>query len=89
MVGLRTGASGLNAYGEAMSVVGSNIANVNTVGYKSNRVNFQDLLATSVRGTRNKIGKGVRISTVQGDFTAGSMESSNRETDLALEGDGF
>lgn len=89
MVGLRTGASGLQAYGEAMSVVGSNIANVNTVGYKSNRVNFQDLLATSVRGTRNKIGKGVRISSVQGDFTAGSMESSNRETDLALEGDGF
>jgi flagellar hook protein FlgE len=79
----------LNAYGEAMSVVGSNIANINTVGYKSNRVNFQDLLATSVRGTRNKIGKGVRISSVQGDFTPGSMESSNRVTDLALEGDGF
>ena len=89
MVGLRTGASGLTSFGEAMSVVGSNIANVNTVGYKSNRVNFQDLLATSVRGTRNKIGKGVRISSVQGDFSAGSMEGSNRETDLALEGDGF
>jgi len=72
-----------------MSVVGSNIANVNTVGYKSNRVNFQDLLATSVRGTSDKIGKGVRISSLQADFTAGSMESSTRTTDLALEGDGF
>ncbi len=89
MVGLRTGATGLNSYGEAMSVVGSNIANVNTIGYKSNRVNFQDLLASSVRGTGDKIGKGVRISSIQADFTSGSMESSTRITDLALEGAGF
>ena len=89
MVGLRTGASGLTSYGEAMTVVGSNIANVNTVGYKGNRVNFQDLLATSVRGTRNKIGKGVRISSVQADFNPGSMEGSSRILDMALEGDGF
>jgi flagellar hook protein FlgE len=89
MVGLRTGATGLNSYGEAMSVVGSNIANVNTVGYKSNRVNFQDLLATNVRGTTDRMGKGVRISSLQADFSAGSMESSTRTTDLALEGDGF
>ena len=45
MFALNTGASGLATYGEAMTVVGSNIANVNTMGYKSNRVNFQDLLA--------------------------------------------
>ena len=89
MSGLRAGASGLSSYGEAMSVVGSNIANVNTVGYKGNRVNFQDILATGVRGTPHKIGKGVMISSVQADFSSGSMESSSRVTDLALEGDGF
>ena len=89
MTGLRAGASGLSSYGEAMSVVGSNIANINTVGYKGNRVNFQDLLATGVRGTPHKIGKGVMISSVQADFSSGSMESSSRVTDLALEGDGF
>ncbi|MCZ6473544.1 MAG: flagellar hook protein FlgE [SAR324 cluster bacterium] len=89
MVGLRTGATGLSSYGEAMTVVGSNIANVNTVGYKGNRVNFQDLLATSVRGSRDKVGKGVRISSVQADFAPGSMESSSRTLDMALEGDGF
>lgn len=86
---LRPGASGLKAYGEAMSVIGSNIANVNTTGFKSNRVNFQDMLATGVRGTRQKIGKGVRIATVQGDFTQGGVESTNSVTDLALEGDGY
>ena len=75
MFALNTGASGLNSFGEAMSVVGSNIANVNTVGYKSNRVNFQDLLATQVRGTQQSIGKGVSISAVQGDFSQGSFQN--------------
>lgn len=89
MFALRPGASGLNSYGEAMSVVGSNLANVNTTGFKSSRVNFQDMLATGVRGTSSKIGKGVTIASVQGDFSTGSMESSTRSTDVALEGDGF
>ena len=89
MFALYTGASGLNAFGEAMSVVGSNIANVNTVGYKSNRVNFQDMLATGVRGTRQKIGKGVVIVSAQGNFSQGSLEGTNQITDLALEGKGF
>ncbi|MBI3993205.1 MAG: flagellar hook protein FlgE [Candidatus Lambdaproteobacteria bacterium] len=79
----------MNAYGEGMTVVGSNIANVNTVGYKSSRVNFQDMLATQVRGAKQTIGKGVSIASVQGEFTPGSLESSTRITDLAIEGDGF
>jgi flagellar hook protein FlgE len=79
----------LNAFGEAMSVVGSNIANVNTTGYKTTRANFQDMLATGVRGTRDKIGKGVNIVTAQGDFSQGSLEGTNLITDLALEGEGF
>jgi flagellar hook protein FlgE len=89
MFALNTGASGLNAFGEAMSVVGSNIANVNTTGYKSSRVNFQDLLSTAVRGTHDRIGKGVTIISAQGDFGQGSLESTNHITDLALEGEGF
>ena len=89
MFALYTGASGLNAFGEAMSVVGSNIANVNTTGYKSNRVNFQDMLATGVRGTRQKIGKGVTIVSAQANFSQGSLEGTTQITDLALEGEGF
>ena len=67
MFALYTGASGLNAFGEAMSVVGSNIANVNTICYQSNRVNFQEMLATGVRGTRQKIGNGVLSVSAQGN----------------------
>ncbi len=89
MFAMYPGASGLNAYGEAMSVVGSNIANVNTTGYKQSRANFQDLLSTGVRGTSDKIGKGVGISSVSGVFTQGSLESSSLLTDVALEGEGF
>jgi flagellar hook protein FlgE len=89
MFALNTGASGLNAFGEAMSVVGSNISNVNTPGYKGNRANFQDLLATAVRGTQQKIGKGVTIVSAQANFEQGSLESTNQLTDLALEGEGF
>ena len=89
MFALNTGASGLNAFGEAMSVVGSNIANVNTTGYKSVRTNFQDMLATGVRGTRQKIGKGVNIVSAQGNFAQGSLEGTSQITDVALEGDGF
>lgn len=89
MFGMRSGASGLKAYGEAMGVVGANISNVNTIGYKSNRVNFQDMLATSVMGTATKIGKGVTIGSIQPDFNVGNLESSTQTTDVALEGDGF
>ncbi|HUJ77181.1 MAG TPA: flagellar hook protein FlgE [bacterium] len=89
MFALNPGASGLNTYGEAMSVVGSNIANVNTTGFKQSRANFEDMLATGVAGTSDKIGKGVHLSGVQGDFTQGNLEGTNLITDMALEGDGF
>ncbi len=48
---LYSGASGVKTYADAMTVTGSNIANVNTIGFKYNRANFQDLLATSTRRT--------------------------------------
>ena len=48
---LNSGASGLSAYSRAMSVVGSNIANVNTVGFKANQVSFEDILASDVLNT--------------------------------------
>lgn len=89
MFALNTGASGLNTFGEAMSVVGSNIANVNTPGYKSTRANFEDLLSTAVRGTQQREGKGVQLASAQSDFEQGALETTNQITDLALEGQGF
>ncbi|MEE8554934.1 MAG: flagellar hook basal-body protein, partial [bacterium] len=89
MFALKTGASGLTAYGEAMTVVGSNIANVNTLAYKSSRVNFQDILATSIGGVNTKIGKGVRIGSIQPDFSQGNLTPTSMMTDLAIDGEGF
>ncbi|MDH4247669.1 MAG: flagellar hook protein FlgE [Deltaproteobacteria bacterium] len=89
MFALYPGASGLTSMGEAMNVVGSNIANVNTTGYKSSRTNFQDMLATGIKGTAQSMGKGVNIVSVQGNFDQGSMEGTTQVTDMALEGDGF
>ncbi|MDH4225670.1 MAG: flagellar hook-basal body complex protein, partial [Deltaproteobacteria bacterium] len=79
----------MTTYGEAMTVTGSNIANVNTLGYKSNRMNFYDLMATGIRGTDSKVGKGVMIGSVQADFSQGNLMSSTLNTDLAIDGDGF
>ncbi len=87
---LYSGASGVKTHSNAMTVTGSNIANVNTVGYKYNRVNFEDLLSTSLIGnTDTKIGKGVSIGTVQNVQTQGSFEQTELNTDLAIDGDGF
>jgi flagellar hook protein FlgE len=89
MIGsLYTGASGVKTHSDAMTVTGSNIANVNTIGYKNNRVNFEDLLSTSIGGD-TKIAKGVKMSDIQGIHTQGSFENTEVETDVAIDGNGF
>jgi len=87
---LYSGASGVKSHSKSMTVTGSNIANVNTLGYKFNRVNFEDLMATSLEGDMgNRIGKGVSIGTVQNIQTQGSFEQTELETDVAIDGSGF
>ena len=87
---LYTGSSGVKTQSDAMTVTGANIANVNTIGFKNNRVNFQDLLATSVEGdTGQKIGQGAQIANIQTIHTQGSLENTELETDLAIDGNGF
>jgi flagellar hook protein FlgE len=89
MIGsLYSGASGVRTQSDAMTVTGSNIANVNTVGYKYNRVNFQDLLSTSMNGLTT-IGKGAKIGDIQNIQTQGSFEATEKETDVAVDGNGF
>jgi flagellar hook protein FlgE len=86
-----TGVSGLRAEGEALGVVGDNIANVNTVGYKRQRAIFQDVLGHSIlAGTASAMpGSGVRVGDVQQMFTQGSLANTGVSTDVALNGDGF
>ncbi len=86
-----SGVSGLRAEGEALSVVGDNIANVNTTGFKSQRAIFQDVLGRSIlAGTNSAMpGAGVRVGKIQQLFNQGTLANTGISTDLALNGEGF
>ena len=86
---LYTGVSGLKANSEAMNVIGNNIANVNTTGFKGGRTVFSDLLSTNSVGNHSQIGLGTQIQTIQNQFNQGSFATSQNETDLAIQGDSF
>ncbi len=83
--------SGLSTMGNAMSVLGDNVSNVNTVAFKSSRSTFQDVLSQSVSTASGskQVGRGVTLSTVNGLFAQGSFESSSSATDMAIGGQGF
>ena len=100
MRSLWAGVSGLQAHQIAMDVEGNNIANVNTIGYKYSRANFSDLLSQTAKiatapqgdlGGKNsmQIGLGTQISSVTKIFKQGSIETTDKNTDLAIQGDGF
>src|SRR5215470_19839968 len=87
---LYTGVSGLNAYSNAISVIGNNIANVNTTGFKESRGNFSDILSqSSGTGGTLQIGRGVLVANVSPVFTQGAFQSTSLPGDLAIDGDGF
>ncbi len=83
-----TGISGLAANGEAISVLGNNISNINTVGFKNGRMLFSDVLSSSI-GNNSQVGRGVQIQAVQNNFSQGSFESTENVTDLGIQGDAF
>lgn len=81
------GAAGLGSHSDAMGVISDNIANVNTVGFRSSRANFSDVLGGMIAGSRS--GAGSRIGSVQTMFQDGSLLGTGRATDLAINGNGF
>jgi len=91
MNSLYTGVSGLTAHGIAMDIIGDNIANVNTVGFKSARGVFGDILSQFLpgAGTMAQMGRGVRATGIEQNFTQGSYISTSNVTDLAVAGNGF
>ena len=100
MRSLWAGVSGLNAHQIAMDVEGNNIANVNTAGFKYSRVNFSDLLsqtstiATAPQGELGgknpmQVGLGAQVSSITKIFKQGSIQTTDKNTDLAIQGDGF
>lgn len=88
---LFTGVSGLNAMGNTLSVVGNNIANLSTVGFKSSRSVFADLISSSLGngGGAIQTGLGVALNGVQGNFSQGSLSTTSNSLDLAIDGNGF
>lgn len=91
LTSLFAGVSGMNAAGQQISIIGDNIANVNTPGFKASRAEFQDVLAGSLGGggAASQIGAGARMAGLNQDFTQGSFESTGVTTDLAIDGGGF
>jgi len=88
---LFSGISGLSTLGNSMTVIGDNIANVNTVGFKGSRVTFQDVLSQTVATTAGtaQVGRGTILADISSSFAQGSFESTNSTTDLAIGGNGF
>ena len=95
--------AGLRSHQTAMDVVGNNVANVNTAGYKSSRVTFAETMTQVVRGATSatagagaqggvnpmQFGLGAQAAAVDGVFAQGAVQVTNRNTDLAIQGDGF
>lgn len=102
MMSLYAGVSGLRAQQSKLDVIGNNISNVNTAGYKQQTVSFSDLLSqtlssataastTSNRGGTNpiQVGLGVSVSAIDTLMTTGSTQSTGNSTDLSISGNGF
>jgi flagellar hook protein FlgE len=88
---LYIGLSGMNANTSALNVISDNIANMNTVGFKAGRSQFQEMLGNSFMGTAGMttIGGGVGVATVDKMFSQGTMLGTGGEFDMAIGGDGF
>jgi flagellar hook protein FlgE len=91
MIGsLFAGISGLNVNSKALTVIGDNIANVNTTAFKSNRSSFANILSQSLAGTgASEIGRGVEFWGVTPMWSQGSVENTANPTDMAINGAGF
>ncbi len=100
MPSLYSGVSGLKNHSIRMNVIGNNIANVNTYGFKYSRVTFQDILYQTLSGaaapTEDKggvnpkqSGLGMQVASIDKIFTEGSLQTTGKNTDLAIQGEGF
>ena len=91
MAGFNTAITGLKAASTNLDVTGNNIANSSTIGFKSSRTEFGDIYATAVvgAGSSNVAGSGVTVTDIAQDFQAGTIEFTNNNLDLAINGSGF
>ena len=84
------GLSGLNGAAKSLDVIGNNIANASTVGFKGSTTQFADVYANSLNGAGgNSAGIGVKVAGIAQQFSQGNVESSNNPLDIAINGAGF
>lgn len=97
---LYSGVSGLRSSQIRLDAIGDNIANVNTIGFKSSRVTFKDMLSQTIRAASSaqdgrggtnpiQVGLGVSVASIDVDHTQGSRQSTGKTTDLYIEGNGY
>lgn len=100
MRSLYSGVSGMQNHQTRMDVIGNNISNVNTTGFKRGRVNFQDLLSQQMSGAAKptddlggvnpkEVGLGMNVASIDTIHTQGSLQTTGIQTDLAIQGNGF
>lgn len=100
MRSLYSGVSGLQNHQTRMDVIGNNISNVNTTGFKRGRVNFQDMISQQMAGAAKPteelggvnpkdVGLGMTIATIEQVFTQGNLQTTGVSTDVAIQGNGF
>jgi flagellar hook protein FlgE len=100
MASLFAGVSGLKNHQVKLNVIGNNIANVNTIGFKAGRVNFQEALVQTTKGAGRpssvlggtnpqQLGLGMQVGTIDNLFLQGGLETTGQITDLAIQGAGF
>lgn len=100
MRSMYSGVSGLRAHQLKMDVIGNNIANVNTVGYKGQRVTFQEVFNQTIKGAGSpqggkggtnaqQVGLGISLSSIDTFHIRGAVQRTDNNTDLAVNGDGF
>lgn len=100
MRSLYAGVSGLQNHQTRMDVIGNNISNVNTFGFKRGRVNFQDMISQQVGGAAKptdevggvnpkEVGLGMSVASIDNIFTQGNLQTTGVSTDVAIQGNGF
>ena len=100
MRSLYSGVSGMQNHQTRLDVIGNNVANVNTTGFKKGRVNFQDMISQQISGAARpttevggvnpkEVGLGVMTASIDTIFTQGNLQTTGVSTDVAIQGNGF
>ena len=83
------GTTGLAVSEKQLAVIGNNLANSNTAGFKSSDTSFASMLSQSASSGSMQVGQGVSVASIGTSFAQGSFQTTGTATDLSIDGDGF